>query len=298
MTKNILYLWASDYDENSGEGKLARIFVNYLKDKNDYKIKKNKISKKTYNKYLSSFIGILYCWKNYLRNRKVGYINYLPLWNFFVFMLLPPKTILGPITGGADYSNIYKINFYVRKYLFPLFYKISEFFLLLRSVEINFSTNLLKNNLLNKLKQKSTFNFLINNINIKKLNNKKKIDLLLYYRRHKNKESFFPNEFIKKLATSGVKISVIGDKLNINKKIKNYGYLKNNDVQKLQSFSKFTIASGENIYSIFTVECLLNDVKILIDKKHYNQTGFLKKKFVIINFNKINTFLKLNNKIN
>lgn len=298
MTKDILYLWASDYDENSGEGKLARIFVNYLKNKKNYKIKKNKIPKKTYNKYLSPFIGILYCWKNYLRNRNIGYINYLPLWNFFIFILLPPKTILGPITGGAEYSNFYKLNFYVRKYSFPLFYKISEFFLLLRSVEINFSTNLLKNNLLKKLKQKSTFNFLIKNINIKKLNNKKRIDLLLYYRRHKNKESFFPNEFIKKVAASGLKISVIGDKLNIDKKIKNYGYLKNNEVQKLQSLSKFTIASGENIYSIFTVECLLNDVKILIDKKQNNQTSFLKKQFVIINFDKINTFLKLNNKIN
>ena len=295
MIKNILYVWASDYAENSGEGKLARIFVKYLKDEKNYKIRKNKISKKMYNKYLSPFIGILYCWKNYLKNKKVGYVNYLPLWNFFIFLLLPPKTILGPITGGAKYSNSYKLNFYIRKYLFPLFYKISEFFLLIRSTEINFSTNLLKNNLSNKLKQKSEFDFLLKNIVIKKFNNKqKKIDLILYYRKHTNKESFFPNTFIRKVAASGLKTCVIGDKLNI-KNIKNYGYLKNNDVQKLQSLSKFTIVSGENIYSIFTVECLLNDVKVLIDKKHYKQTSYLKKKFVIINFNKINTFFNLKN---
>ena len=138
---------------------------------------------------------------------------------------------------------------------------------------------------------------MIENINIKKFNNKKKIDLLLYYRKHINKESFFPNKFVKKIAASGLKISVIGDKLNI-KNIKNYGYLKNIDVQKLQSLSKFTIVSGENIYSIFTVECLLNNVKILIDKKYYNQISFLKKQFVIIDFSKINTFLDLKNKIN
>ena len=297
MTKDRLYLWASDYAENSGEGKLARIFVKYLKNKKNCIIKKNETSKKKYNKYFSPFIGILYCWKNYLKKRKVAYINYLPLWNFFIYILLPPKTILGPITGGAKYSNSYKLNFYIRKFLFPLFYKISEFFLLLRSVEINFSTELLKDNLSSKLKKKCKFNFLIKNINIKKLNKKKKIDLLLYYRKHKNKESFFPNKFVRKIAASGLRISVIGDKLNI-KNIKNYGYLKNMDVQKLQSLAKFTIASGENIYSIFTVECLLNDVKILINKKYYNQTSFLKKQFVIIDFDKINTFLNLKNKLN
>ena len=174
MTKDKLYLWVSDYAENSGEGKLARIFVRYLKDKKDYIFKKNKTPRKVYNKYFSPFIGILYCWKNYLKKRKVAYINYLPLWNFFIFILLPPKTILGPITGGAKYSNSYKLNFFIRKFLFPLFYKISEFFLLLRSVEINFSTDLLRNNLSNKLKKKSKSNFLIENINIKKFKKKKK----------------------------------------------------------------------------------------------------------------------------
>lgn len=285
-------MWASDYSENTGEGKLARTFVKYLIDKDNYIIKFNKNLKKNYNRYLSPFIGILNCWKCYLRNKKVAYINYLPLWNSFIFILLPPKTILGPITGGAKYSKLNKINFFIREYFFPILYKISEFFLLLRSVEIIFSTDLLKKQLSYKLRSKSKFNFLINNIYIKKLSkNKRNIDLLLYYRKHKNKESFFPNNFIKRITSSGFKVSVIGDKLNI-KNIKNYGYLNNKNVQKLQSCSKFTIASGENIYSIFTIECLLNGVKILIDKKHYNQAKFFKKKFIITNFNEINSFFK------
>jgi len=292
LTKNSLYLWASDYTENSGEGRLARVFTKYLIGKNNYKIKLNQNQKKPYYKYLSPFIGILYCWKYYFKKKKVAYINYLPLWNFFIFMLLPPKTILGPITGGAQYLNSGKIHFFIRKFLFPLFYKISEYFLSLRSAEVFFSTDLLKKNLSNKLRRKSKFNFFINNINFKKFNNySKNIDLLLYYRKHKNKESFFPHQFIKKIALSGLKISVIGDKLNI-KGIKNHGYLKNKNVQKLQSRTKYTIASGENIYSIFTVECLSNGVKILIDKKYYNQINFLKKDFIITNFEKINKFLK------
>ena len=281
-------MWASDYAENSGEGNLARLFTKYLIERKNYKIKFSKINKIKYSKYLSPFIGILYCWKYYLINKNVAYINYLPLWNFIIFMLLPPKTILGPITGGAKYSSRHKLNFLIRKYLFTLFYKISECFLLLRFSEIFFSTDLLKEKLSKKLKQKSKFNFLIKNIRVSKFKNiKKSIDLLLYYRKHMNKESFFQKQFIRRMAKSGAKISVIGDRLNI-KNIKNYGYLQNINVQKLQAHSKFTIASGENIYSIFTVECLLHDVKVLIEKKHYNQINFFKKNFVVTNFDKIN----------
>ena len=32
-------MWASDYAENSGEGKLARMFIKYLLDQYNYKIK-------------------------------------------------------------------------------------------------------------------------------------------------------------------------------------------------------------------------------------------------------------------
>ena len=170
-------MWASDYAENSGEGNLARLFTKYLIKRKNYKIKINKMNNIKYNKYLSPFIGISYCWKYYFVNKKVAYINYLPLWNFFIFMFLPPKTILGPITGGAKYSSRHKLNFLIRKYLFTLFYKISECFLLLRSSEIIFSTDLLKEKLSKKLKQKSKFNFLIKNMRILKL--KKKV-LTLY----------------------------------------------------------------------------------------------------------------------
>ena len=297
MTKKILYLWACDYSENSGEGNLARIFVKYLEDKKKFTLRVN-INKKFSNyRYLSPFMGILFCWRCFLRNRQVSYINYLPLWNFFIFILLPPKTILGPVTGGANYLNSNKFNYFIRKFIFPIFYKISEFFLYLRSEKIYFSTNLLKKYLSKKTTSKSIFNFIIKNIDFKKpVKKNKNIDFIIYYRKHINKETFFPYEFIKKLAFFGYKILVIGNKLNI-KKIKNCGFLDNNSIKKLQSRSRFTIASEENIYSIFTIECLSNDVKILIDKKYNKQLNFLKKKFIITNFDKMSNFSKFKKKI-
>ena len=281
-------MWTCDYSENTGEGKLARIFLEHLKIKKNNIIKVSAASGILNFKYLSPFIGILYCWKHYLTNKRVGYINYLPLWNFFLFILLPPKTILGPITGGANFSNDKDLNYFIRKFVFPILYNISQYFLSIRLKEIIFSTDLLKKYLSKKIKSKSKFNFIIENLFFPKKHLKNKdIDFLFYYRKHKNKINFFPYKFIKMLAHEGYKISVIGDKLDI-KKIKNYGFLKNKMVNKLQSRARFTITTGENIYSIFTVECLSNGVKILINKKYNKQIKFLKKKFILTDFNKIN----------
>ena len=104
-------------------------------------------------------MGIVFCWKKYFSNEKVCYLNYLPLWNFLIFIFLPPNTILGPITGGANFSKNNKINFFIRAFLFPVLYKISEFFLNLRLKKIIFSTDLLKKNLSKVTIEKSQFNF-------------------------------------------------------------------------------------------------------------------------------------------
>jgi len=294
LTKKLLHLWACDYSKNSGEGKLARLFIKSLKNKEKVIIKINKKDSLLKYKYFSPLLGVLYCWKHYLLGKKIGYVNYLPLWNFLLFILLPPKTILGPITGGAKFSKYNKFNYYFRGIVFPVFYKISQLFLLFRCNEIIFSTDLLKKYLLKTIIKRSEFNFVINQINIKvNFKYKKNIDLLLYYRKHNNKKTFFPYNFIKKMSIANYNICVVGDKLNI-KNIKNLGFLQNSNIGKLQCRSRFTLASGENIYSLFTIECLANGVKILIDKKYRNQIKFYKKKFLVVDFNKLNQLSKLN----
>ena len=294
LTKEKIHIWACDYSKNTGEGKLARLFVEDLLKKRDFIIKINKKTKFSNYRYLYPFIGILYCWKHFLLGKKICYINYLPLWNFLIFLLLPPNTLLGPITGGAKFSKYSISNFYFRKFFFPIFYKISQQFLLIRSSQIIFSTDLLKKYLSKSILRKSKLNFAINQINMQKqYNYKKNIDLLLYYRKHKNKKSFFPYNFVKKIALTKYKIFVVGDKLNI-RNIKNLGFLRNENIKKLQSRSRFTLASGENIYSFFTIECLSNGVTILVDKKYKRQIKFFKNKFLTIDYNKLNKFSDLN----
>lgn len=294
MTENTIYAWASDYASNSGEGNLARMYISYLKNTYNYKFIFNK--KKKLNKYLSSYIGILYCWNYYLKNRKVAYINYIPFWNFLIFLFLPPGTIIGPITGGALFNKKNLFNYFTRKYLFHFFYKISEFLLNFRSTNLVFSTDLLKIYLSKKTIKKSNFNFVLKNFKFKKLE-KKKNDFLIYYRKHQNKENQFPYDLIKRLIDLNFKICVIGDKLNI-PLVKNYGIVSNKKVSKLQSISKYTIASNENPYSLFIIECLSNNMKILIDKKKKNKFKLFKCRIIEISLNNVKNLKKIKSKLN
>ena len=290
MTKKILNIWVCDYSENTGEGRLARLFIQNLKlnQKNRLKFNQKKILR---NKYFSTIQGIIFCWIKYLNNQRVCYLNYLPLWNFLIFIFLPPKTILGPITGGADYSKNINLNYFIRAFLFPIFYKLSEFFLNFRSKKIIFSTDLLKKKLSKITIKKSQFNFVLNIISLKR-KKRKKIDFLIYYRRHNNKKYLFPYSLIEKIIKLKFKISVIGDKLNF-PLVKNYGKISNKKVSNLQSISKYTIASGENLYSLFVLECLSNNVKVIIDKQRSNKIKFFRKNFIQLDYNSKNIFKNL-----
>ncbi len=292
MTKKKLFVWTCDYSENSGEGKLARLFIRYLNKKKRFAIKFNQ--KKTLKqKYLSTLLGIIYCWKKYFNNETVCYLNYLPLWNFLIFIFLPPKTILGPITGGANFSKSNFNSLIIRGLIFPIFYKISEFCLVLRNTKIIFSTDLLRKYLFKKTIKKSNFNFVIKNFSFKKKPKiKKEIDFIIYYRKHTNKSDFFPYKFIKRLKENNFKICVVGEKLSI-PSIKNFGYLTSHKINLLQSKAKYTIASGENLYSFFILECLTNHVKIITKKKFKKKIRSFEKKFIELDFDSLNSIKKL-----
>ena len=109
-----IYYWANNIKPNTGEGILALNFLILLKKKyNNYKlIKINRFQHREtffYN-YFLPFFGILKIWYYHLKGKKVCYVNYLPIWNFLIFITLPKKTILGPVTGSNQKENIiYKV---------------------------------------------------------------------------------------------------------------------------------------------------------------------------------------------
>ena len=121
MRKNY-FIWASDISNSTGEGILARNFLKDLNIKkkqkiiiktfeNIYKIntteigkvknlKTGTIDKSISHKYIGPLVGIIYSWIYYFKGYKIIYLNYLPLWNPLPFVMLPPRMILGPITGS------------------------------------------------------------------------------------------------------------------------------------------------------------------------------------------------------
>lgn len=294
MIKKKIYIWASDYSNFTGEGNLGRLFVN-LRLKKKYKItisritKNNNIINKVFShKYILPAIGVISCWKYFLLGKKICFLNYLPLWNFLIFLLLPPSTILGPITGGSYFKKEMSINYFVRKFIFPIFYTISSLILTIRNFDTIFSTNLLKSYLNKNLKKKSEFNFVLNALNLQKKSNiKKNLQFLIYYKKHKNKLSLYPIKFVRNLIKLNLKILVIGDKLKI-PGVKNLGYLNRKKLKQLLLKSKYAILSNENMYSFFAIECLNSNMKLITNNSLNHIDKKLKEKFIYLNPKKIN----------
>jgi len=85
--------------------------------KNSSLISINKIKLKNkqsiFAKYILPFYGVILLWGHYLKNEKISYINYLPAWNFLLILLLPPRTIIGPVTGSINRKN-WKIKMIIK----------------------------------------------------------------------------------------------------------------------------------------------------------------------------------------
>lgn len=192
MKEKEIYVWACDLDKFRGEGILANEFIKDLRKYTNKKLiieypKNNhrKINFSFFKNYITPFIGIIKIWKNYLYGRGTCYINFLPLWNFFIFLLLPPKTILGPITGTIFNDKVTDLNKFIRKYILKFFGSISIIILILRKKLILFSTRNLELQIPKKMKKKSFFNYIVTTIKKKNItNNKKLYDIFFYYRKY------------------------------------------------------------------------------------------------------------------
>ena len=311
-----LYCWACDFSPNRGEGILAQHYIKELSKKLKKKffilsphgsyylingnlktyIKNsrniNKLNLSFFENYLTPLIGISYLWVNYLRGRGVCYINFLPLWNIFLFFLLPPGTHLGPITGFLLKKKPDGINFFLRKYLNILLFKINLRILLLRQNIIYFSTDLLKPLVKSKTRKKILFNYLINLVKINKKFNQKKIDFLIYNRNYSVKNNSLRNKLLKKLTKLNITIYAVGDYLLL-PGIKNLGYINRKETIRLLKKTKFIVNSGENPYNIFTIDAFNNHANIIYEKKYTHKIRyFSNKKIFFLNFSNDYAILK------
>ncbi len=289
LSKNKIYYWANSELSNSGEGILANNFLHLLKNK--YKkaslISINKIklnnNQSFFSNYILPFYGVFLLWKYFFKNKKISYINYLPAWNFLLILLLPPGTIIGPVTG-----NIYKKNF-------GFFLKILSFIgikiLLIKYKKIIFSHDFYQNYIpKNKIKN-CMFNFLLFNFK-KKIYKKKKIyDFIFYIRKHNKRNKFLIN-LIKILTDRNYKVCIIGEKLNLKKNIIYKGFLTRKNAINLISASKYSLGSFENLFSFFVLDCLSNNLKVFFNNNFKVNKKLIKTNLLIpIDFSNLNKSL-------
>lgn len=313
VKKNIkepkVYCWASDFDNTNGEGITANLFIKKLIEKNNYKeenivvlniqkkINFDKIDKfkdsdrrgklNLIEKYFDPIYGIFYLWVRYLIGNRVVFVNFLPLWNFVTLALLPPNTILGPITGTSSYDkNLKGLEKIFRKYLMPLQFIISNQILKYRYKNLIFNTSNLKSILSKKVVNKSNFNFIYNLYDLNKSETliEKKYDFIFYIRRYPSKGIEKTAQFIE-ILKEDFNIITVGEKLNING-IEEFGFISREKVLNLCKKSKFSIISSENFYSLFCFDCISNGVKVFFNETMKHEKIFVEdKKVYPINFN-------------
>ena len=290
--KYAIYYWASDTRTNTGEGILANEFLSdlqkYYKNYILVNINKNIDNYHSfYNKYFLNFFGAIQLWKYYCYGKKTAYINYLPIWNFLIFLVLPPKTILGPVTGSRLYNKYSLLDTLRRRLLLNIFKNISLFIIFLRNKKILFSTELLKSSIKeHKLLKRCYFNYALKAFpGFSQKNNKKNIDFLIYHRLHKNKNNKMIEYFIKNTLDKKYKIIVVGDPINF-KNVHNMGYISRVKIKKLLSNTKYTFGSSENLYTLFLLDAISKNVYIFYDSnlKIFN-TEIKYDKMLDINFN-------------
>jgi hypothetical protein len=319
-TKHTTYIWSCEFDNSSGEGLLANEFVKYYSKSNinskiiletpyvKYFISKGKIVKKLNlkkkvllcYKYFTPFIGVAKIIRqNYIAN-SVIYLNYLPIWNFLLFLLLPAKTILGPITGSDTKININSIKQIIRYILLPIFTFFSKKILQIKFRNIIFSTNLIKDiNLINYIKNFSLIYILSRNTRREVF---KDIDLIYYFRNHSNK--FLKEEIylLHKLLQLKFKILFCGDTMNYFNKLRiiSLGYVPEVKLSSLLDRCRFVIAPAENPHSFYIQKSILSNVHVIFRKSQKKFIKNIYKSYSVVDFNKKNilkSFIKiLNNK--
>jgi len=298
---NKIIFWASDYSSRSGEGILARIFIKKLKKNKKidhiYRIKSNfvkldiNLSKKKFtsliHKYIIPLYGVLNLWFFSLKNHKTAYLNYLPLWNFVILLLLPPNCLLGPITGTIDEKK----KFFLKN----LLEKISEIIIKIRYKKAIFANNFFKNRF-----EEHLHNFIISDFKKVNIESKKKYDFIFYIRKDFFNKNYFFQNLISNLLNLNFKIVTIGDKIQ-KKNILNFGYQNRKITQKIISSCRYSVSNRENLYSFFAQDCLKNNLTVFYNSQFKKYEIFKTSNLYPINFEDYNLatnqiLKKINNK--
>ena len=167
------------------------------------------------------------------------------------------------MTGGGKILDGSFYDFLIRKILLNFFCEISILFINLRYKKILFSTDLLKNKF--KAFKKVYFNYVLKDFQFRNLKKKREYDLIFYIRAHRNKRSDIILKLINNLKNN-YKIITFGETINV-RKIRNLGKINKKKLFPLLQRTKYSFLSPENKYSLYSIDCLSNGVKVFYNKE-------------------------------
>ena len=148
------------------------------------------------------------------------------------------------------------------------------------------------------------YNFRITNMTIIIIHKlKKKYDLLIYNRKHNNKNIINFKKIFKSIDRNKFKIVVLGEQINL-PKVKNLGFITHDKILNYLSKTKYSIISSENIYSFFFMDSLSCGTVPLLDKNlKFDKEKIIINKFFLLDFyneknlqTKLDKILKLKKK--
>jgi hypothetical protein len=305
------FVFCSDLENYRGEGILANKYIEtltkfypniifkchspnlsfYIKGKSIYNVQRRLKSKKVINfkyfsQYIIPFFGICLLWINFFKKKKLLYINFLPLWNFLIFFLCPPRTIFGPITGSIYKGEIKNLSTFVRKIILPMLCKLSIKLQNLRGLNFCYSTDLLKNFLAKNKSNHNIFNFQIRGIKPVFFKENKKYDFLIYYRKYFGKNNEFILNIIKFLIKRKYKVIIVGDEISYPGSIF-FGTVTRKKMLNLLKATKYVFNPLDNFYSMFFIDSYNSGVKIFYDINQKPNIFFVRKNLIPINFQDI-----------
>jgi len=178
------------------------------------------------------------------------------------------------------------------------FFNISLSFIYRKYNYCVFATENLKKFIDQKYVNKYVFNFIFQCLNFSGKLKNKSIDFIFYLKNHKNKTNSLLIKYIKLLSKKNYKICVVGDTIKF-KNVKNLGFISRNKLKKIMETSRFAINSGENLYSLFALDCYSSNVIVFNHIKLKPKKRLLDKNiFRFIDLKDLNKTIKEISRIN
>ncbi len=309
---NAVVVWASDFEGIGGEGVLANLVVNALVAGfpgraiivvSPYAIHAMRSGKPShirainpfglppltsahqdnrqtfFTKYIVPFAGACFL-RSIAKRRKTMYLNYLPLWNFLLLLLIPRSSVLGPVVGGyppavSMRQLVKKPAVLVRGALMPLCYfagaaVITRKFPLLvlgnpctyRFFPASYRRNILFS-CVNILAARAT--------TVADRPEMPAYDVFFYLRGHPSRHPEASRTLLAEISRLGYKVCVAGDLANV-PGVTDKGYVPHERLLRLLVDSASFVCLSDNLFAITTIEALALGVHCFL----YSQPALIK----------------------